>query len=506
MPVFQNPSSKFWRFTALGTICLLASLTAGLPAMADELVPRQSAHKSSLEELRKKPASQKVVVKFNEGRAVRLKAGRLNGLPEGDIAAIAKLLNSKGIAAAGIKRMHARSEVELDAERNAAERESGRKLADLNLYYVISLPPGVDAADVANSLNQLKSVEFAEPGAVPAPPPFDIAPATPNLKPDQDYLIKSKGGIGALQKSRYRGAWGKGLKVIDVEYSWQINHEDLELPANRILTGTETILDPFNDTNHGTAVMGEISGKNNGYGVTGIAPDATVFLAPANTSVSGYSPARAISLASGSMARGDVMVIEQQYWACGASTTSTIYGPLEVLQDVFDAISVATAKGIVVVEAAGNGAINLDGANCNSLFNRNFRDSGAIIVGAGSETHAKLGFSSFGSRVDVQGWGQNVTTTGYGDAFFPGGDARQKYTSVFSGTSSATPIVAGAALQVNGIVKACGFPLLTSKQMRKVLAATGTPQSSPATGKIGPLPDVAAAVRNTQAKACFNAQ
>ena len=506
MQIRQRLSGQIKRITGLGTVVLLALFTGGVPANADGLAERKPAQKSSLEELRKKPDSRKVVVKFSEGRSIRLKAGRLNGLPDGDIATIAKLLKDKGISAASIKRMHARPEAELDAERNAAERDSGRKLADLNLYFVIDLPQGVAAADVADRLNLLQSVEFAEPGAIPAPPPFDIAPATPNLKPDQDYLVKSKGGIGALQKSRYRGAWGKGLKVADVEYSWQIDHEDLELPATRILVGTETLDDPFNDNDHGTAVLGEIAGKNNGYGVTGIAPDATVFLAPANTTQSGYSPARAISLASGQLGRGDVIIIEQQYWACGAPDTSTIYGPLEVLQDVFDAVSVATAKGIVVLEAAGNGAINLDGANCNSLFDRSFRDSGAIIVGAGSASHAKLGFSSFGSRVDVQGWGEDVTTTGYGDAFFPGGDARQKYTFTFSGTSSATPIVTGAALQVNGIVKACGFPLLTSRQMRRVLAATGTPQSDPLNGKIGPLPDVAAAVRATRAKACFNAQ
>ena len=320
MSAFRLIPSLFRRSTGLGAACWLAVFAAGLPAMADDLAPRQPAHKSSLEELRKKPASQKVVVKFNEGRTVRLKAGRLNGLPAGDIAAIAKLLNSKGIATTSIKRMHARSEAELDAERGAAERDSGRKLADLNLYYVISLPPGVEAADVADRLNQLQSVEFAEPGAIPAPPPFDIAPATPNLKPDQDYLVKSKGGIGALQKSRYKGAWGKDLKVTDVEYSWQIDHEDLELPATRILSGIEAPVDPFNDSDHGTAVLGIISGRNNGYGVSGIAPDAQMSMAPAKTLESDYSPARAIGIAMGLLSRGDVIVLEQQTIVCGGPT------------------------------------------------------------------------------------------------------------------------------------------------------------------------------------------
>ena len=50
------------------------------------------------------------------------------------------LLAARGIAATGIKRMHARAEAVLDAERQSAERESGRQLADLNLYFVIDLP------------------------------------------------------------------------------------------------------------------------------------------------------------------------------------------------------------------------------------------------------------------------------------------------------------------------------------------------------------------------------
>ena len=508
----MHPFHKFVTAPARARIvtilCAAALFGNSLPAVAQTgLAPRPPAEKRSLEKLRQMPGSQRVVVKFNEGIKVRLnKTGRLSGLPQADITSIVILLGNLGIPARAIKRMHARAEDEIDTERQAAERESGGKLADLNLYFVIDLPAGVDAAVVADKLNQMKSVEYAEPAAIPAPPPFDIAPATDNFKSEQGYLRRAPNGIGALPRSRYKGAWGKALTVTDVEYSWQTDHEDLEIQSVPILTNGETASDPFNDNNHGTAVLGEIVARNNGYGVTGIAPDARLLLAPVNTVESSYSPARAINIATGSMKRGDVMVIEQQYWACGASTDSDIYGPLEELQDVFDAISVATAKGIVVVEAAGNGGINLDSPSCNSRYNRNFRDSGAIIVGAGSIGRAKLSFSSFGSRVDVQGWGESVMTTGYGDAFFPNSDARQKYTRTFGGTSSATPIVAGAALQVNGIIKACGIRPLSSRSMRKILTSTGSQQSDPINGNIGPLPSIKAAVRRTNAKTCFDLQ
>jgi hypothetical protein len=204
--------------------------------------------------------------------------------------------------------------------------------------------------------------------------------------------------------------------------------------------------------------------------------------------------------------RGDVIVIEQQSGVCGRSCGAgqAYCGPLEGMQSVFDAISTATANGHVVVEAAGNGNVDLDSAACGATFNRSVRDSGAIIVGAGSPAdRSRLSFSSYGSRVDVQGWGQNVTTTGYGDAFDPSSDERQRYTTAFAGTSSATSIVAGVALSVQGARLACGLPPLTSTQMRAALSSSGTSQRIPAAGHIGPLPNIGALMASPGGAACL---
>src|SRR5262249_10231679 len=154
----------------------------------------------------------------------------------------------------------------------------------------------------------------------------------------------------------------------------------------------------------------------------------------------------------------------------------------------------------------GNGSGSLDSGLCHDKFNRNVRDSLAIIVGGGSPTdHSRLSFSDYGSRVDVQGWGENVTTTGYGDAFKPNpDDIRQRYTHVFNGTSSATPIVAGAVLDIQGILKGCGLQVLEPAVMQQTLVDTGTPQPSPENGHIGPLPHIKAALRAI-APGCVNA-
>ena len=76
----------------------------------------------------------------------------------------------------------------------------------------------------------------------------------------------------------------------------------------------------------------------------------------------------------------------------------------------------------IVVAAAGNGNASLDDLRCMGKYDRTNpnRDSGATIVGAGgsgvtgcSPARQKLGFSTYGSRVDVHGWGECVVTTGY---------------------------------------------------------------------------------------------
>ena len=113
-------------------------------------------------------------------------------------------------------------------------------------------------------------------------------------------------------------------------------------------------------------------------------------------------------------------------------------------------------------------------ASCLNRFNRNVRDSGAILVGAGApgteaNARSKLGFSTYGSRVDVQGWGSGIVTTGYGSLFNnPAADNRRDYTSSFGGTSGASPIVAGAAVNLQGVTKELFKTTLSPSQLRQV--------------------------------------
>ena len=187
------------------------------------------------------------------------------------------------------------------------------------------------------------------------------------------------------------------------------------------------------------------------------------------------------------MDAGDVILIEQQGPVCAG------VGPGEGDIRTYRAIERATDNGITVVEAAGDGAMDLDDPRCNGVFRRSY-DSGAIIVAAGTaEDRRWLSFSSYGSRVDLQGWGERVTTTGYGDLFGLTADRRQRYTAAFKGTSSAASIVAGAVLVIQGILAQSGRPPLRPRQMRDLLVSTGTPQFG-SSHHIGPLPNIPSAL------------
>ncbi|MGE3459355.1 MAG: S8 family peptidase, partial [Kofleriaceae bacterium] len=311
---------------------------------------------------------------------------------------------------------------------------------------------------------------------------------TPSFESYQGYLGAAPDGIDApaAWQQGYRGA---GVWFADIEGGWNAEHEDL--PGDRMthVGGTE-IRDPMWSA-HGTAVLGQVVGRDNGKGVVGIAPDVErVF----TSSIGGTSVADAIDVAASRLRPGDVLLIELQ----GLGPRNR-YVPVEYWDDVYDAIRAATSRGVVVIEAAGNGNANLDNAAYDRKFDRNHRDSGAIMVGAGAppregfRDRERLEFSNYGARVDVQGWGRKVATLAYGDLQSCSGTERH-YTGEFSGTSSASPIVAGAAVILEGIARSRGS-VLTPAQLRDLLRATGTPQAGDTSQPIGPRPDLARAIQ-----------
>ncbi|XRD23475.1 S8 family serine peptidase [Lysinibacillus fusiformis] len=107
---------------------------------------------------------------------------------------------------------------------------------------------------------------------------------------------------------------------------------------------------------------------------------------------------------------------------------------------------------------------------------------------------SRLSFSNYGTCLDAQGWGSGVTTTGYGDLSKKRNIQNRDYTDFFAGTSSATPLVAGAIACAQGTLIARGKEPMYPALLRYFLTNSGTNQQDesgrPSAQRIGNLPDI----------------
>lgn len=352
----------------------------------------------------------------------------------------------------------------------------------------IDNPTNERLLELARKLEGLQEVEYCSLNSLePVQPPYDIAPTTPNFEVNQTY-IRPNPGVNMTY------AWGlnltgAGIRVRDVEYGFNASHEDLNERNVSIAPGmTISASASVSFTEHGTAVFGIVYGDKGAYGISGMAYGAAEMMLAPEWQQSGYNRVNAVTQAIANSTAGDILIYEMQ--TTGAQGN---FGPAEYAGTIWDLTKAATDAGMVIVAAAGNGSENLDDAVYQSYRNRG--NSGAIIVGAGDNTinHNKLSFSTYGDRVDVQGWGTGVFSSGYGDAQQIGGDFNQYYTN-FSGTSSATPIVASCAIVLQSYYHSLTGNYMTSVQMRNLLKNTGLPQGTATIGNIGQFPDMEAAI------------
>jgi subtilisin family serine protease len=357
-----------------------------------------------------------------------------------------------------------------------------------------------DAPKIARELNKKGPVwkALVAPRPVPAAVLDGSQAGSRNFEPSQGYLHAAPNGIGAMEIWSLAGAKGAGVTICDIEGNWNRAHEDL--PSGIPLIGG-TVIDDLGWRNHGTAVLGEVISIPGAEGTAGISHGAKAVVHSAI--INGvFNTAGAINNAASQLKAGDVILIELQ-----ATGPNGKYVAMQFWNDVFSAIVAATAKGITVVEAAGNGNENFDLATFNDTGLQ--KDSGAIVVGAGvpptnhfdnDNSYASIGiprsriwFSNYGKIVNVQAWGWHVTTLGYGDG--QGGTSENAwYTLRFSGTSSASPIVTGAVACLQGRAKSKNGAPMTPAKVRNILMSTGTPQQAgpgvPLTQNIGPQPNL----------------
>lgn len=464
-----------------------------------------------------------VIAKREAGlRATREGVASFEGV---DVTSLAGLLASEDVS---LVPLFGTSEERLKYKAASLAPETGIEVLDLSIYYRVKAPDE-KLDELAERFLQLDVIEAAyvkplgEPPIVPDDPSRglnDMLPSmeeppvvTPDFTNRQSYLNPAPVGIDAHYAWNLPGGKGKGIKIIDCEWGWNFTQEDLLQNQMGVVVGTSSPSD-----NHGTAVLGIISGDHNTFGISGICPEAIVGAA----SFVGKSSAHTIVEAANKLGPGDILLLEiHRRGPNGGGGGQQGYIAIEWWPDDFLAIRYAISRGIIVVEAAGNGWENLDDPLYDTPdtgfpswwknpFNTANPNSGAVMIGAGSPpagTHgrnispwnlpyidrARCGFSNWGERIDAQGWGWEVTSTGYGN--LQGGPNRNEwYTDTFSGTSSASPIVVGALGCVQGVLRAQGESLLTAERARTLLRMTGSSQQDapgrPRTQRIGNRPNL----------------
>lgn len=286
-------------------------------------------------------------------------------------------------------------------------------------------------ADLEKLRTDLLKDETVEAAYIKPPAEEPDNPAdwqTPDLTPKQGYLDSAPGGVDARFAWNMVGGKGNGIEVIDMERGFNLTHEDIRENFGGLISGNNRP----GSRNHGTAVLGVIGGDENSFGITGISPTANLRA----ISYWGSSTSQTIIDAADELNAGDILLLEVHR----RNPHNNKHIAIEWWPDDFAAIVYATSKGVIVVEAAGNGSQDFDAEIFNTPqsgfpsswknpFKPNNPQSGAVIVGAGASPSSGrdrsiLGFSNWGRRVDAQGWGHNVTTAGYG------GEQGDKFISV----------------------------------------------------------------------------
>jgi len=441
-------------------------------------------------------------VKFVDAALARVQAGKLVSDAGWNLKPVAQLAQGHGAGFA--QRLESGACVNLNAMIAAAEQNTGVVQPDFEGFHELVFAQPVDGAqflDLHGDLLARPEIEFAGiDSAEIAPPPT----ATPDFTPLQaGYRGPDPGADFAFAHAQ--GLNGAGMRLSEVSLTYDRFHEEFVIdpvdhdspipPQNFFQPADSAFKELWNLwVNHGTATLGQNLAPDNGFGVTGMAYAADGYLyqtGQPNADDTGFdlrfAEAYCNALADSAVVGNGQIV----YWEHQSSS----FGPVEFDEMLHSFTRTGTDAGVVVLMPAGNGNIDLDTSPIAAQW-RGFGDSGSIIVGAGSAdaNHERLGFATFGQRVGPQGWGQAVVSAGRGDLAEVDSDIHRRYTDTFNGTSSATPMVAGAALLTQQHAVSLGLTALDSREMRSYLQQTGMPQGGAVPGNIGPFINLRAAI------------
>ena len=247
-----------------------------------------------------------------------------------------------------------------------------------------------------------------------------------------------------VQQAHHMGVTGKGIKIAELDTGIDYTHPDLARAYHGGYDFIHNNSNPMDDNGHGTHVAGIIAAAGKGSGEVGVAPDAELYAVKVSDSEGRGS--------FGLLVQGINWAIENHMNIITMSITGEGGSP-----SLEQAVTTAHDKyGITILAAAGNG--NGGGV----LFPAAYPD--VIAVGSVNQKDQKSSFSLTGPQLELVAPGSMINSTWIGGHY-----------KVESGTSMATPFVAGAVALIMSSDKQSWAPLTkgsgnwTTDEVRRVL-------------------------------------
>ncbi|UTX03871.1 S8 family peptidase [Bacillus inaquosorum] len=238
-------------------------------------------------------------------------------------------------------------------------------------------------------------------------------------------------GVQMIQAPQFweNGSYGRGVTIAVLDTGCDARHPDLQgrIVGGRNFTDDDNgAADKYKDYNgHGTHVAGTVAASKNDNGVVGVAPEASLLILKVLNRLGSGQP-KWIVQAIDHAIQQNVHIITMSL------STSKDY------PEIHKAIQRAVGQGIIVVCAAGNGG--------RPEFRYPAGYNEATSVGAVDFTGKAADFLSSNNEVDLTAPGVDILSAYPLDLV---SDPSNPY-KVLSGTSMATPHVAGAlALLLN---------------------------------------------------------
>lgn len=318
-----------------------------------------------------------------------------------------------GVSAQQKQELHGRAGVERDEDQIYGDQA-----------WVAEVKRNNDPADVAERLNRSRLVRYAEVNeiltatAVPNDPRFPEMYGLAKIQAPSGWDLA---GLGAFPSSG-----GPTVGIVDTGIDR--SHADLAgklvgcAQSRGVLIFTGTIKAGCDDDNgHGTHVSGTVTADtNNGIGVAGVAFNSPLVMCRALGGSLGTGNTGDVANCINWVTDQGVRVISM---SLGGGDSTTLHNAV--------ARAWSNGNGRVVVAAAGN-----DG-NTNVNYPAGYPEVVSVAATDANDAHAS--FSNSNADVEVAAPGVNILSTYLGGGY-----------TTLSGTSMATPHVAGAAALIAG--------------------------------------------------------